>query len=226
MDILLNFLVQYEAWIYTLAFLAAVIFVRNLIISWKDLRTSIFGLERETAQRKFNSNLSGLILVGIIVAAEFIMVSVITIKYPTLAVLATPTLQIEATATEELVQIPGISGTIETTPAAASAATGCIPGVLEWVYPLDGDTIRGKVELKGTVNVTDLGFYKYEYKAANDTSWTTIAGGSLPVKEAALGGLWATDSLTPGDYQLQIVALDNQNNVLPACIIGVTILAP
>jgi hypothetical protein len=226
MEIIFNFLVKYETWIYVLAIIAAALFIWNLIKNWKDLQSSIFGLERETAKRKFNSNLSGLILVGIIVAAEFIMVSVITIKYPSLAILATPTLQIEATPTEELVQIPGISGTIEITPASALSAAGCIPGVLEWVYPKDGDAIKGKVELKGTVNIPDLGFYKYEYKAANDPTWTTIAGGSLPVKESALGGLWQTDSLTPGDYQLQLVALDNQNKVLPACMIAITIMAP
>ena len=226
MDILLNFLVKFETWIYVLAVAAAVIFLRGLILSWRELQVSVFGLERETARRKFNSNLSGLILTGIIVTSEFIMVSVITIKYPSLVVIATPTLEIQATETPALAFFANPAGASELTPQPTGSTGGCVPGKLEWVYPLDGDTVEGKVELKGTVNVADLGFYKYEYKPSGDPTWTTIAGGSLPVTEGALGGLWQTDSLVPGDYQLQLVALDNQNNAMPPCVISIAITAP
>ena len=226
MQLIISFLVKFETWIYLLAAAAAVYFGRGLIISWRELRTSIFGLERENARRKLNSSLSGLVLVGIIVTAEFIMVSIITIKYPSQVILATPTLEIQASETPAVGLIPGLAGTSAITPQLTSSDNGCVPGKLEWVFPLAGDTVSGKVELKGTVNVTDLGFYKYEFKAVGDPSWTTIAGGSMAVTEGALGGLWQTDNLLPGEYELQLVALDNRNNILPSCVIPITIKAP
>jgi hypothetical protein len=54
----------------------------------------------------------------------------------------------------------------------------------------------------------------------------TIAGGSLPVVEGALGGLWQTDNLLPGEYELQLVVLDSRNNSLPPCVIPIVIKAP
>ncbi len=226
MQIILTFLVKFETWIYILAAIAAVFFLRGVIVSWQELRISIFGLERENALRKLNSNISGLILTGIVVASEFIMVSVITIKYPSQVVLATPTLEIQATETPPIGLISGVSGTTMATPGLEGSANGCIPGKLEWIFPMAGDTISGKVELKGTVNVADLGFYKYEYKAAGEPVWITIAGGSLPVVEGALGGLWQTDNLLPGEFELQLVALDSRNNSLPPCVIPIVIKAP
>jgi len=226
MDIVIKFLVEYETWIYVLAAIATIIFFRNLIVGWKGLQSSIFGLERETAQRKFNSSLSALILTGIIVTAEFIIVSVVTIKYPSLVVLATPTLELQSTSTPELVSIPGMPEVNEESQQMTGSAEGCIQGKIEWMNPLPGETVKEKVELKGTVNVTDLGFYKYEFKAADDLDWTTIAGGSLPVIEGALGGLWQTDTLTPGEYLLRLVVLDNNNNPFPPCVIPITIKAP
>ncbi len=226
MQIILSFLVKFESWIYVLAVIAAIIFMRGLIISWRELRLSIFGLERENARRKLNSNLSGLVLTGIIVTAEFIMVSVITIKYPSQVILATPTLEIQATETPAIGLIQGLTGTEITTPQQGQNENGCAPGKLEWIFPIAGETVSGKVELRGTVNVPDLGFYKYEFKASGDPVWVTIAGGSLPVMEGALGGLWQTENLLPGEYELQLVALDNRNNSLPPCVIPITIKAP
>jgi hypothetical protein len=226
MNIVFSFLVEYETWIYVLAAIATIILFRNLVLGWRELQSTLFGLERETAKRKFNSNLSGLILTGLIVTTEFIVVSVVSIKYPSMVVLVTPTLEFRVTSTPEMVSIPGISGTNEEPGRGTGSIEGCNKGKIEWIAPLSGETIKGKVELKGTVNVTDLGFYKYEFKSANDPSWTTIAGGSMPVIEGALGGLWQTENLTPGEYLLRLVVLDNRNDPFPPCIIPVTIKAP
>jgi hypothetical protein len=221
MNIVFNFLVEYETWIYVLAAIASIILFRNLVLGWRELQSTLFGLERETAKRKFNSNLSGLILTGLIVTTEFIVVSVVTIKYPSMVVFATPTLEFQVTSTPEMVSIPGISGTDEESAQRTGSTEGCVKGKIDWITPLSGETIKGKVELKGTVNVADLGFYKYEFKSANDPGWTTIA-----VIEGALGGLWQTENLTPGDYLLRLVVLDNRNDPFPPCIIPITIKAP
>jgi hypothetical protein len=88
---------------------------------------------------------------------------------------------------------------------------------------VDGDKISGTVTLQGTVNVTDLGYYKYEYATAGSDTWTTIAAGNTKIVDQPLGGTWDTSELTPGDYQLRLVVTDHQNNQLPECTIQITI---
>ena len=82
------------------------------------------------------------------------------------------------------------------------------------------------MELKGTVNVENIGFYKYEFALMGSDTWTTIAAGNTIIKNDLLGGAWDTSALVPGDYELRLVVNDNENNPLPACMIQVTIEAP
>jgi hypothetical protein len=79
--------------------------------------------------------------------------------------------------------------------------------------------------LKGTVNVPNLGFYKYQYSKQGEDLWTTIAGGDQPKVEGEIG-FWYIDQLANGDYLLRLVVTDNQNNLFPACVIPVRVVHP
>jgi hypothetical protein len=114
----------------------------------------------------------------------------------------------------------------ETTEVAEESLDGCIPGEIEWTDPQPGDEVKGPVELKGTIAVANLGFYKYEYSQAGSDTWTTIAAGDAPVQDGPLGGNWNTEQLLPGDYRLRLVVSDNANNTLPACGIRVRVVGP
>ena len=96
------------------------------------------------------------------------------------------------------------------TPQAASAnMQGCIPGRLMITSPTPGEDVKGKIDLVGTVDIPDFGFYKYEVAPRGSETWATIAADTGVKKNESLGG-WDTSALTPGDYQLRIVATDNQ----------------
>jgi hypothetical protein len=222
----LQFLQKNEIWIYIALGLVAVIYIRKLLISLREWRSAIFGLEREHAQRQFGAILSIFVLLVLIMAAEFVTVTFVVPAYPGISMMLTPTIDLLATPT--LTLEPNASTTVEPVNIIGQqptiASEGCIAGQVEWTYPVSNDEVSGTVELKGTVNVSNLGFFKFEFSQPGSTTWVTIAAGDEIKIDAPLGGLWNTSQLIPGDYLLRLVVTDNQNVVFPACIIPVTVV--
>jgi len=224
---LLRFLIEYEILFYVIVALIVIIAARKTYLAWREWSGSIFGLEKEQSQRKFNQGLT-ITIFGLLFAAGLFIVN-------TFVTPSVPGVQQLPTATIDMTQLPPTN-----TPAPTAAVTaqgliptitsylsrGCIPDKLDWTDPRNGDTISGIVELKGTVNVENLGFYKYEYSSAGSDLWTTIAAGNTIIVNDLLGGAWDTSDLVPGNYELRLVVNDNLNNPLPACVIQVTIEPP
>lgn len=224
MEIIFRFLKEFEGWIYFLGGLGFIYFLRRFFISWRELQTALFGLEKDFARRKMNSTLSIIVLLGIFIAAVFIMGTVISVKYPNLTALATPTMAILQSSSINTVSPQSLS--LISTSQALPQSEGCINDKIEWTYPRNGNRVNGIVELKATIKIDNLGFYKYDYKLASDPDWITIAGGDQTIEDGVLGGLWQTDKLIPGEYQLRLVVYDYQNQPLPECIINITVLSP
>lgn len=232
MEEVLRFLKSYEVVIYVILGLVALWMLRKMANAWRELRSTLFGLERENGQRRFNSSLTVFAFVLLFAITEFIMVSIVYPDFPNTQVLPTPTLQILATPTITLQPVQDTTPTAgEVTPTLdISDEGGCVSGQVEWTYPVSGDTLQGEVTLRGTVNVPNLGFYQYEYNQPGSTVWTTIAAGEKPIIDEPMGGegsgVWDTSNLTPGDYLLRLIVRDNANNLFPACMINVRIIAP
>ena len=224
MEDILEFLKNYEFWIYALLGGVAFIYLRKLIIAWQDWRTAVFGLERESAQRRFSSALTVVGLLAGLILAQFVIVSFVGpslprenyLLTPTIDLLATPTITLQASMSEEM------QGTLE--PTQVLADTGCIPGQIEWSYPLPNDEISGTIELTGTVNVENFGFYKYEYSQVGSDTWVAIAARNEIDSEGSLGS-WNMNQLIPGDYYLRLIVVDNDNNEYSPCEIPVRIVA-
>jgi hypothetical protein len=229
MNIILRFLVRYEILIYLLLGLVVIIFLRRIFSAWKEWRTALFGMEKEHSQFTFNQGLTIVIFCAFLALTLFIMTTFVAPAVPNLQQVSTPTIDLTAQATKE----QGIAAQVTQTTSGLIPTLnsvfdkGCIAGQIEWTNPVDGETISGTVSLEGTVNVDDLGYYKYEYALAGSESWVTIAAGSTKVVEGSLGGAWDTtaDDIIPGDYQLRLVVYDHQNNVFPECMIQVTIVS-
>jgi hypothetical protein len=228
MEELLQFLENYEIWIYVLLGVVGFIYLRKLLVAWQEWRSALFGLERETAQRKLSTAITIFVLLAMLMGVEFFLVSFVAPTYPQEVMLPTPTIDRLATIT------PTLEGTAEPVMAEVQATAtpqivagdGCVPGQLEWTYPQPGDEISGAVEFTGTVNLANLGFYKYEFRQAGSDTWQTIAAGDTVKVNESLGGRWNTAQLIPGDYELRLVASDNQNQAIPACEVSVQIVLP
>ncbi len=222
MQSLLNFLVTYQNWIYTILVGIGLIYLRKLIQAIIEWRSTIFGLEREYAQHKLNTSLAMVIVILLLLIAEFVSVTFVIGELPQV-----PSADSIQTAGDGL-DIEILS-TAEGLPvAAASTGTGliggCMPGVIEWISPKPGEEISGVYDLMATINVQDMGFYKYQYALLGDQSnWHAISAGSMPVIEGKLGVL-ATTEITNGDYILRMIVLDKSNRELEPCDVAIRIL--
>lgn len=250
MEELLPFLQKFEIWIYIFLGAVALIPFQQLISAWRMWQESVFGLEREIAQRRFSTALTVLILLVVLIFMEFFIVSFVAPSYPKIYAVSTPQMDLLATPTQTLPVaaqavtaenssggesgLPGLIGQSSTGQPTGSATLegmsqasqeGCTAGQIEWSYPKAGQEISATVELKGTVNVPDLGFYKYEFSKLGDDTWTTIAAGNQPKVDGQIG-FWNTSQLDQGDYRLRLVVTDNQTHSFPACIITVRVIKP
>jgi hypothetical protein len=228
MEELLQFLKKYEGFIYILAGIVAFIYLLRMTKAWQEWRNAVFGLERENAQRRFSSAMTVLILIALFTMTAFILVSFVSPTLPQTAMLSTPTLDVLATSTATIE--PG-DGTVFATPTigvismATPSSGDCLPGRIEWIDPTEDSQIGGTVTLMGTVDVENFGFYKYEFSQPPGETWSTIAAGDQMGKNKEIGK-WNTTQMTPGDYLLRLVVVDNKNQPFPACVIQVRVIPP
>ncbi len=219
---LYRFLASYEALIYILLAIGALFSFRSLRRAWQEWRVAVFGLEREFSARRLGLSAAASALIVLLFCAEFFMASFVIPGLPADFFLTTPTLDLIATPTGTLSpqSMTEFTGGQSLPQALAS---GCVPHQVMITYPEPADEIKGAIEIRGTANIPNFGFYKYEIAPAGSDTWVTISAGRTVVNDASLGR-WDTTALTPGDYQLRLVVTDNQGQVLPACIVPVRVV--
>jgi hypothetical protein len=167
-----------------------------------------------------------LVLVVLLAMAELELTIFLAPNMPASYLLATKTMNPLATQTgtipPELLQT---IGAFTPEPTLTAQTTGCIPGQIMITYPKPGAIIKGSIELAGTANIPNFGFYKYEFAPIGSDNWATIQAGDQVKQEGDLGN-WNTSEITPGYYNLRLVVLDNAAKELPACVVPVQIAAP
>ena len=233
MDEALNFFRTYETWIYVLVGFGALMYSRRFMLAWQELRSTIFGLEREQAQNRLNQSAGVLTLLTIIAAAEFVVVSFVAPLRPEANPLLTPTLDLLATSTITLVpdesgntaSVEG-DGTIVPSPTFDGRLGSCIAQEVEITSPQPGERISGEVAIVGSANAPNFGFYKLEIALLQSVNWRTIQAGRTPQIDGTLVQSWDTGTLQSGDYILRIVVVQNDGSALPDCRVPITILPP
>ncbi|KXK13577.1 MAG: hypothetical protein UZ14_CFX002001660 [Chloroflexi bacterium OLB14] len=221
---LLLFLDTYEALIYIVLAIGGMFAFRWLWRSWRDWRVAVFSLEREFSSRRLARSTAISALIIILFCAEFFIVSFIIPGMPSRFFIATPTLDFISTPTGTL--SPEMMTQFAHSPVGTSIASssGCIPNQISFDFPSAGEEVSGVVELVGTANIPNFGFYKYEVAPAGSETWATIAAGRTAVTDGPLGR-WDATALTPGDYQLRLVVVDNQGQELAACVVPVRVVS-
>jgi hypothetical protein len=201
--------------------------LRQITRARAEERGAAFGMEREIAQNHMRQATATLGVITFLALAEFALVVFIVPNIPGLTQLATPTMNPLTTPTGtfplEFMETLGV--VTPGGPTATAEATGCIPGQIDITTPKSGDTVKGSIELVGSANVPNFGFYKYEFAPLGSDTWATILANNKVVQDGNLGN-WDTSAITPGDYQLRLVVSDNKGNNLPACVVPVRIIAP
>jgi hypothetical protein len=162
---------------------------------------------------------------------EFVLVSFISPAVPGAIPILTPTLDLLATPTATLPPTelqPGetaLPTTATITPALQTPEGGCIPDQIAIAFPKEGDEIQGAVNITGTVDIPNFGFYKLEMKRPEESVWLTILAGN-EVRQGEVLGIWNTSLLPPGYHQLGLVVTDNQGKTSSPCVIQVRVTNP
>jgi hypothetical protein len=218
-----KFLASYEVLIYILLAIGGLFSFRWLYRSWREWQTAVYSLERQFSIRRLGQSAVISTLITVLFCFEVFMVSFVMPGLPSDAFLNTPTLDFISTPTgtlsaELLTQFANLP------PQSTAANTiGCTPNQIMLTSPKPGEEIKGSIELTGTVNISNFGFYKYEVAPQGSETWATISAGRNIVVNGPLGR-WDTTAMTPGDYQLRLVVTDNEGQALQACVVPVRIV--
>ena len=217
MDAFFQFVKNYEMAIYLILGVGAIFALRGLLAGWLEWQRAVFGLEKEFAFNRIRGAGVILILLVMVALSQFCFVSFVIPMLPSTTFIATPTANLAGNPAE------GGEQTTAMPAVAPEGSEGCIPGQLMISSPAPNEEIKGRITIKGTINVENFGFYKYEYSEGNDI-WVTVAAGDKVVIDGDLGN-WDLTQLTPGDYQLRLLVTDNTGQALPACSLPVKVRA-
>lgn len=227
MEEAIGFFTTFEFWIYLLIGLAALFFIRKFILSWQELKDAAFGLERESAQSRLNQSATILVLLLTMAVSEFILVYFISPAIPAASALPTLTINPLSTATTtvstEMMNQGEDSMAAAQPPPEAVTGEGCIPDQIMITFPIGGQEVSGVVEILGTVDIPNFGFYKLEIKRPEEAIWLTLQAGNQVVRDGKLGD-WDTRRLTPGEYQLGMVVVDSVAQASQPCIINILVV--
>jgi hypothetical protein len=220
MEALFRFLASYEIFIYIILSVGLAITLRWLWQAYGEWRIAYYGLEKQLASRHLSSSIAAAGLIVMLVLSELCIVSFLVPTLPGSTFQPTPTVNLLVTQNGT----PTPASNITVVPGEVPfGAVGCVPGQVVITSPAPGESVSGSLELIGTADVPNFGFYKYEVVAQGSENWATISAGRNVVRNGTLGR-WDTSELTPGDYQLGLVVTDNQGTVLPRCIIPVRVI--
>ncbi|HVM72669.1 MAG TPA: hypothetical protein VMT91_12985 [Anaerolineales bacterium] len=227
MKVVLTFFVNLTPVIFALLALGLIFSLRRLARSLSEERTSVFGLEREIAQGHVRQAVAMLVVISVLALSEFALVVFLVPNVPGLVALPTPTMNplITPTGTFPLEFMETLGVVTPGGPTLTPSATGCIPGQIDITAPKPGSSLQKSVQLMGSANIPNFGFFKYEFAPLGSDAWVTILADNKVVQDGNLGS-WDITTITPGDYQLRLVVSDNQGNNYPACVIPVRIIAP
>lgn len=221
MNYIFRYLKDLEYLIYLVLGTFAVWNLHKFILAWEELRAAAFGLEKESAQQRLNKSAALLVVLLFLATAEFGLVSFIIPAMPEVEPIPTATLDLLATPTMTLLpETETGSENLQGTPLPGTEVvqSGCIPEQLIISYPENNSTVNDIVEVEGTVNLPDFGFYKFEISRGETENWLTIQAGDTPKEEEMLG-FWDTTQLEPDNYYLRLVVIDNQGIQQDPCVV-------
>lgn len=241
MAIVIEFIKQYAPWVYGACALAALWYLRVVILARRERRHAVFTLERETALNRVYGAWVAAIVLMLIMGAIYLLSTVVsdavqplieadqptptatgpavvgvpaetpTLPLPDTTPTGTPTRRPRPTAR------PQATPMLQETPPPALQRPRCADARAAITAPSVGAEVSGMVPIFGTATHEDFQYYKLEYGAgAQPGVWSYFDGGDRPVQNGQLGTLNA-GALPPGTYALRVVVVDTKGNYPDPC---------
>jgi len=212
----------YEPLIYiSLAIFGLYVF-RRMWVMWREWRNSVYTLEREFALGRLGRATALGFLVLALFFVEFYIATFVAPSLPASDLMITPTLDLLVTPQATLLPVDATQAALVTQPVQ-SGMSGCVTDQIMITSPRSGEDVSAVVDLIGTANVPNFGFYKYEIALEGTQNWATVAAYREPKNNESLGK-WNTLSLSNGAYFLRLVVIDNVGTSLEPCVIAVRVL--
>lgn len=210
----LELVIRYQNQILIGLGVVGLIFLIRFAQARSYLVTTPYGLEREVALRRQNAALAILTLLVIVSLIVYLMQSVILpqIQGPP----TTPT----STALPTVTPSPVASGGSITVDSS-----GCDNPLATLTSPKTGDRIAGSFEVRGTANIPNLAYYKFEISGAGTGGeWLSLGVGIEPKIDDVLGR-FDSGARDTGEYAFRLVVVDNASESPPPCVVVVTLLS-
>lgn len=219
-------LANYEPLVYIALSMWGLFVFRSLYRTWREWRDSVFSLEREFALRRLGRVVAFALLILGLLFAEFFIATFVAPSLPAADILSTPTLDLLAAPPPTLSPEDATKAALSpVTQSAPSGMSGCVADRIIITSPEPGETVNGIIEISGTADVPNFGFYKYEVAPLGTENWATISAARETKQNAKLGD-WNTSSLANGEYFLRLVVTDNVGASLEPCVIAVRVVNP
>jgi len=228
----LRFFVLYEALLYFMLGLVAIIYVYRFWTAWQEIQVAVYGLEREAAQGRLNQAALAMFLLLFMAVVVFSIVTFVVPTLPAQEMLATPTLNLAVGPLAESTTLTPPAGeeiefaSATPLPTVSIDPSGCVSDDIFISAPQAGEILQGTVEVQGSASVPNFGFYKFEVARAEEELWLTIQVGRGVVEDTILVENWDTSRLPAGDYVLQLIVTDSEGQELTPCRIPVRIEMP
>ena len=212
----------YEALIYIGLAIFGLFVFRRMWGAWREWRDAVFTLEREFALWRLVRVTALGFLVLALFSVEFYVATFIVPSLPASDVRVTPTLDLLVSPPPTLVAVDSTQA-VQPTQPVQTGMSGCVADQIMITSPKPGEEVKAVVDLMGTADVPNFGFYKYEIAPIGTQNWATVAAERDPKRDELLGK-WNTLSLSNGDYFLRLVITDNVGKALEPCVIAVRVI--
>lgn len=211
----LNLLQSYEVLLYVVAGALALAYLRRIYVARRELRKTIFGLEREALSRRQNQSMAMLVFLGLTVGLVFAAVNYALPQVRrSQLVQAVSTLEVAVTPSPTPLILYGVD------------LSGCTNLHATIKSPTPGQTVQGNVEIRGSADIADFAFWKYELgnPQAADV-WVTLKASNARVTDGVLGQ-WDSTTVPPGVYQLRLTVTDSKGSSPKPCVVPIQVLSP
>jgi hypothetical protein len=238
MTTLVSLVSEYYIWLIGACILGVLFYIGRAIAAHREKSRAIFTLERESAA---SSRLRSIIMVFVVSALAGVVYFTATYVEPNLDIQTenetTPTVLLQPTPTPtpgtptvtpspRPTRTPRPTQTPETTPTPTPKPVilpDCPNPQARLTHPTVNAVLKGPVEIRGSANIPEFQFYKFELKGeATSGEWRTIFTEETPVTDGVLG-VWDTSALPAGAYTFRLVVVDKTGNYPTPCEVDVTI---
>jgi hypothetical protein len=113
------------------------------------------------------------------------------------------------------------TATVTATPTIAPEVY-CPNSQAQLTNPTAGAEVTGAVEIRGSADIPNFWYYKFELRGMGGGSWAFLQRFDAPVTDGVLG-TWDTGGLVDGRYKLRLVVVDTTGNYPEPCEVEVVV---